>query len=258
MNILVCYKLVPDARDIEVKADGTIFLGKAEWNIGQYDLNAVEAGVSLAEETGGKTIALSIGSSQLINSKARKDILSRGPEELYLVIDDCLEGADTNLTARTIAAVVKKLSDVDLVICGEGSSDLYFQQVGLQVGELLDWPTTNSVTKIEIGDRGLVIERTLEQDVEILDVPLPAVLSVTTDINQPRLPSMKEILRAGKKPVTEWSVSDLTVEGDLENQVEVLSINAPPTVDRKQIMISGSSEEMVGQLISYLSKEGVL
>jgi len=69
---------------------------------------------------------------------------------------------------------------------------------------------------------------------------------------------MKEILRAGKKPVTEWSVSDLTVEGDLENQVEVLSINAPPTVDRKQIMISGSSEEMVGQLISYLSKEGVL
>jgi electron transfer flavoprotein beta subunit len=91
-----------------------------------------------------------------------------------------------------------------------------------------------------------------------MSLPLPAALSVTTDINIPRLPTMKEILKAGKKPVTEWSLDDVALTGNGKQRVDVLSIRAPKAADRKRIMIDGSPEDEVQSLIGYLSKEGVL
>jgi electron transfer flavoprotein beta subunit len=123
---------------------------------------------------------------------------------------------------------------------------------------LLGVPTINSVSKIEMTDGKLTIERSLEDEVEVLDVPLPAALAVTTDINQPRLPTMKEILKAGKKPVVEWSLKDLALSGEAVPSVNVLSTRSPKQVNRKQIVIPGSTEEAVQALVGYLSKEGVL
>lgn len=257
MNIVVCFKLTPDAEDIEVKSDGSISLEKAEWIIGDYDLQAIEAGMRLAEATSGKVIGLTAGPHQINNSKLKKDVLSRGPDEMTMIIDDRLAQADTAATSRVLAAAIEKMGGVDLVLCGEGSSDLYFQQVGLQLGERLGLPTLNAISKIDLEDGKLVLERSLEDEVEVLDVPLPAVLSVTTDINQPRLPTMKEILKASKKPVTEWSLADLGME-DAAGKVEVLSTRAPRHVQRKQVIIPGSPDEAVQALIGYLSKEGAL
>ena len=91
MNIVVCVKLTPDAGDIEVRPDGSISLERAEWIIGSFDLQAIEAGVRLAEaQPAGKVIALSAGPRQINNSKLKKDLLSRGPDELVLVVDDAL------------------------------------------------------------------------------------------------------------------------------------------------------------------------
>jgi electron transfer flavoprotein beta subunit len=156
-----------------------------------------------------------------------------------------------------LAQAIRKLGQVDLVICGEGSSDLYFQQVGLQVGELLGWPTINSVGKIEAAGSNVIVERNLEDEVEVLEVPLPAVLSVTTDINTPRLPGMREILKAGQKPVVEWKLADLSGP---ENKigVEVLSVSAPRQALRKKVLIEAKAEDAVQTLIGYLSKEGVI
>lgn len=257
MNIVVCVKLAPDAKDIQIKGDGSISVEKAEWVIGQYDLQAVEAGVQLVEAGGGKVMALNAGPIAIANSKLRKDVLSRGPDELYQVVDDSGKMEDTHYTALVLAEAIKKLGQVDLVLCGEGSSDLYFQQAGLQLGEILDLPVFNAVGKITPVSNSVVIERNLEDEVEILDVPLPAVLSVTTDINQPRLASMKEILKAGKKPVTEWKLADLGFS-ETKAGVEVLSTTAPRQVERKKIVIPGSADEAVQTLVGYLSKEGVL
>jgi electron transfer flavoprotein beta subunit len=256
MNIVTCFKFAPDSKDIEVKGDGSVSTEKAEWIISDYDLQGVEAGVKLAEATGSKVTGLSAGTAKISNSKLKKDILSRGPNELYLVIDDCLAVNDTHSTAVILAQAIKKLGQVDLVICGEGSSDLYFQQVGLQVGELLGWPTVNAVGKVDAADGKIIVERNLEDEVEVLEVPLPAVISVTTDINTPRLPSMKEILKAGQKPVTEWKLADLA--GGSEEGVAVMSVKAPRHVERKKIMIEGKPEDAAAALISYLSKEGVI
>ncbi len=258
MNIIVCYKLIPDSEDLIVNPDGSISLDQAEWVISDYDLLAVEAGLQLVEKHGGKLTALSVGTEKIQNSKSKKDILSRGPDELYLVVDPSLGYGDTHLTAQVLAAAIRKLGDYDLVLFGEGSGDLYFQQVGLQVGELLGKPTFNAVSKINVEDGKLTVERSLENEIDVLSVPKPAALSVTTDINVPRLPSMKEILKAGKKPVTEWTLNDLELPGDLNPKVEILAVKAPKAVDRKQIQLEGNTEQAVQTLIGHLSKEGVL
>lgn len=259
MNIVTCFKFAPDSKDIEVKSDGSVSLEKAEWIISEYDLQAVEAAVKLVETSSGKVMALSAGPQKISNSKLKKDILSRGPNELYLVVDDRLGVNDTYATAAVLAAAIRKLGSVDLVLCGEGSSDLYFQQVGLQVGEMLGWPTVNAVGKIEAasGSNSVVVEQNLEDEVEVLDVPLPAVLCVTTDINQPRLPTMREILKAGQKPVAEWKLPDLGLS-EVKAGVDVISINAPRQVQRKKILIEAKAEDAVQTLIGYLSKEGVI
>jgi electron transfer flavoprotein beta subunit len=257
MKIVACLKCIPDPQDIKIQVDGSVSLEKAEWIIGEYDLLAVEAAVNLAESCSGKVIALSAGPKEIRTSKLRKDILSRGLDELFLVVDDVLSINDTFTTATVLTEAIQKLGHVDLVLCGEGSSDLYFQQVGLQVGELLGWPSLNSVGKIETSGKYLVVERDLEEDVEILEIPLPAVLSVTTYINKPRLPTMKDIIKAGQKPVVEWSLDDLRMYR-IKAGVEVISVKAPPQVGRKKIIIEAELEEAVDALISYLRRDGVI
>lgn len=254
-NIVVCYKLAPDAQDIKVLPDSSISVDRAEWIIGEYDLRAVEAGAQLAEITGGTCSALSIGPSQLNSSKARKDILSRGPNDLYTVVDDSLTVSDSRRTAKVLAAAIRKRGPFDLVICGEGSSDLYAQQVGLQLGEILGVAVTNSVSKIELKEDALIVERSLENEVEVLELPLPSVVSVTADMNLPRIPTMKDILAGAKKPFTTWSLAD--VRDDSKNSVAYVSTTAPKQVDRKLVVLESDSEENVQKFIGYLIKEGV-
>ncbi|MFN7037664.1 MAG: putative electron transfer flavoprotein FixA [Bellilinea sp.] len=258
MNLIVCYKFVPDPEDMQVKPDGRISFEGAEWIISDYDLMAIETAVRLAEAHGGKVTALSAGPQPLSSSKGKKDVLSRGPDELALVVDNALQDADTHQTAQALAAAIRKIGEFDLVIFGEGSADLYFQQVGLQVGELLGVPVINAVVKAAVMDNRLVVERSAEDDVQVLETSLPAAIAVTTDICQPRLPSMKEILKAGKKPVTEWSLADLGLDLLALRTTQTLALRPPDQVERKRIKISGEPDQAVQQLLNYLSKEGVL
>lgn len=258
MDIIVCVKLTPDASDIEVRSDRSISLDRAEWSIGGFDLQAIEAAVQLVEQHGGKVTALSVGPGKINQSKLKKDILSRGPDELLLVVDEALAGADTALTAEVISTAIQQIGAYDLVLFGEGSADLYFQQVGVQVGERLGVPSLNAVSAIQIENRLAVVERSLEDEVEVLEAPLPAALSVTTDINQPRLPTMKEILKASKKTVTEKSLADLGLASAPKNAIETVSTRAPHQRQRKQVAISGTPEEAAKALVSHLKKEGIL
>ena len=255
MNIVVCCKLAPDAADIEVNKDGSISLERAEWRIGSFDLHAVEAGARLAAG-GGNLLALCAGPTRISQSKLKKDLLSRGPDELYLVVDDALAYADTAATSAVLAQAIRKLAPVDLVLFGEGSADLYFQQVGLQLGERLGWPSLNAISRIAPSTDTLAVERSLEDEVELLEVSLPAVLSVSTGINQPRLPTMKMILAAAKKPVIIWSLADL--DERRAKSVQVLSVSAPRKAQRKRVLLAGTPEEAAQALVRHLSKAGAV
>lgn len=253
MNIIVCYKIAADEQDILVRPDRTLSFERAEWKIGQYDLNAVEAGAQLVEAVGGKVAALSVGDKTLESSKLKKSILSRGPAELFLVVDEALTDADTHLTARTLAAAAQKIG-YDLILCGEGSADLYSQQVGIQLGELLGVPVVNAVSKITSQGDSILVERNLEDEVEVLEITLPAVVSVSSDINVSRIPGMKEILAAGKKPVTTWSLKDVEIAGG-QKGLKIESVLAPEQMDRKKIILESDSAESIAAFFEHLRKE---
>lgn len=252
MKIVACCKIVPDEQEIQVLVNKELSLEKAAWKIGQYDLNAMEAGKTLAAETGGTLFALSVGGEALENTKIRKDILSRGIDELSMVIDNSIPVGDSLATAKVIAKAIAEMGDVDVVLCGTGSSDVYAQTVGIQVGTILDLPVVNHVTGISKQENGtLKVERTLEDVVEVLEVTLPAVLSVTSDINLPAIPGMKDILKAGKKPMNTLTTSG---EGILAS-TEVVSQLAPEEADRRKIVVEGDGEDQVGELVQFLKKE---
>ncbi|MDN8601194.1 electron transfer flavoprotein FixA [Citrobacter sp. S2-9] len=254
MKIITCYKCVPDEQDIVINnADGSLDLSKADGKISQYDLNAIEAACQLKQQVGeAQVIALSVGGKALTNAKGRKDVLSRGPDELIVVIDDQFEQALPQHTAAALAAAAKK-SGFDLIVCGDGSSDLYAQQVSLLVGETLQIPAINGVSKIlSLADNTLTVERELEDEIETLSIPLPAVVAVSTDINTPQIPSMKAILGAAKKPVQVWSSADIGF-----NAVDAYSaqqVAAPKQRERQRIVIEGDGEEQIAAFADHLRK----
>jgi len=252
MKIVACYKCVPEEEEIKVKSDRTLDFLKAQWKIGLYDLNAVEAGMKLMEEVGGEVAVMTAADDIVENSKMRKAILSRGPAQMYGIKDDAMKTADSYATAQVLKAGIEKIGGIDLVLCGEGSGDIYAQQVGPVLGALLGWPTVNAVSKITPADRKLLVERSIEDGTEVLEVDLPAVVCVTSDINIPRIPTMKEILGAGKKPSTIWNLAD--VGAKIVNGSDTISILAPEQTDRLRIIFEGGSEENIEALYSHLRK----
>ena len=251
MKIITCCKIIPNEEEIQVLPNRALSMENASWKISQYDLNALESGKQLAAETGGTLTALSVGSTAALDSsKIRKDVLSRGADELKLVIDDSRKFSDSLETSKAIAAALGSC-EYDVVLCGMGSSDLYLQAVGIQVGTLLGLPVVNNVTGIKpAGDGLLHVERTLEDEVETLEVTLPAVLSVSSEINVPSVPAMREIMRAGKKPV---NVLDVAAEDAV--CLEVLEELAPEQQERRQQIIEGDGDEAVEALVQFLKKE---
>ena len=251
MNIIACCKVVPEEQDISINGDRSVNLDKAAPKISQYDLNAIEAATQLSE---GNTItALSAGGKKYLeNSKIRKDILSRGPDALAVLIDDAFEGALPERSASALAAGAKKIG-FDLILCGEGSGDLYAQQVGMLLGEMLGVPCINAVSKIETNGNSVTVERSLEDEVEVLQLQLPAVLCVTTDINVPKIPSMKAILAAGKKPVNVMSAADVGYSAG-PAAATLKSVLAPEQADRLHVIIEGDSDENIAAFVENLRK----
>ncbi|MBO5556423.1 MAG: putative electron transfer flavoprotein FixA [Oscillospiraceae bacterium] len=251
MKVVVCYKLVPDVDSIKVNGDRTIDVSGAEWAIGQYDLNAVETAARLVEANEGSSlIALTVGGAIVENTKLRKSILSRGPQEMKAVKDEAYEKADCFAIASTLAAAIRKIGDVDLVVFGEGSGDIYAQQTGSVVGALLGWNTLNAVNGVEVKDGKLEVSRATEDSNEVLEVGLPAALSVTSDICVPRLASMKDILQAGKKPFEIWAPADVGASAESKTCTE--SILAPEQTDRMKVVGKADDENHINAVVQQL------
>ncbi|WP_025821196.1 putative electron transfer flavoprotein FixA [Shewanella marina] len=254
MKIITCYKLVPEEQDINIAKDLTLDLSKAAKKINTFDLNAIESAIEFKKLTDVEQItALSVGDKSLENVKLRKDILSRGPDDLLTVVDESFNQLQPHASAQILSAAAKQ-AGFDLIICGDGSSDLYAQQVGLLMGSMLNVPTINAVSKIIAAtQQTITVERALDEVVEVLEIPLPAVISVSADINDPAIPSMKAILGAAKKPAKQLSLTDLEV-GELATPVTPISVMAPKQMDRKQIIIDGDDEEQITIFADYLRK----
>ncbi len=206
-NIVCCFKWVVDEAYIKPSSSGKIDLEWAEHKLSDYDRNGIEEAVRLQEAYGGSVTAVTVAPSDA--TKGIKDALSRGPGKAYFINDDEFENLEPSQTSAILAQVIAGQIDYDLIICGEGSSDLYAQQVGPRLAEKLGIPCIALVKKLSIEGQQLIAERKTDEGIELVSAPLPALVTVLPDINNPRVPGLKDTLAASKKPVVEIELDDL-------------------------------------------------
>jgi electron transfer flavoprotein beta subunit len=255
MKIAVCIKQVPET-------------GQAKWDpvtntmiregvpavINPFDLYAVEEALRIREAHGGTVAAMTMGPPQA--AQALRDVIAMGVDEVYLLSDRAFAGSDTLATSRTLAAAVGRIGGIDLVICGKQATDGDTAQVGPEIAHHLGLPFIAYVRRIEeIDGAHLRAERMMEYGFDVVECPLPAVISVVKEINEPRLPSLKGKLRAKSAPVTQWTAVDLGLPGEVTglagSPTQVVRVFTPPPRDKGEIL-RGEPDEMAGALVSRL------
>ncbi len=256
-KILVCYKWVLDEQDIRINPnDLSLDCSRAKGKISDFDRNAIEEAILLVEKHGGTVEALTFGSPAARQSL--KDTLSRGPSKIYWVGDVLAERADGCVTAAVLAAAIRKIGPFDLIICGEGSSDCYNQQIPPRIAALLDVPAVTYVQQLSLDGSDFKATRKLTDCTEEASFGAPAVISVLGEINKPRIPSLKQVLAAAKKPSVELKLADLGLTPqELTPKVTSKSVKGF-VMDRKHIIFKESSAaENVAKLVASLANEGL-
>lgn len=259
-EIIVCFKEVVDERELKInpQTQSLVTQGIAR-KISDFDLNAIEEAIRIKEKLGGKAIGLIMGSPECKTSI--KKALSMGLDRACLLSDPAFTGSDTLTTASILAAAIRRLGPFDLILCGEASTDGFSAQLGPSLAERLDLPQVTAVNRVDIRDGNLVAERTLEDGIEVVEAPFPALLTVTKEINKPRLPTLKQILAAAKKEVVEWKASDIGLSADqvgpAASWVELRQL-AVFKMERKNVILKGTVKEAAEKAIRELVKEGVI
>lgn len=260
MNVLVCFKSVYDDVAIRTNSDKTLDYQAVPHIVSLYDLNAIEAAAQFveADPEDRNLIALTVGDTKIHDTTMRKNVAARGASEVYLVMDDALEDAETHQTAQAVAAAVKQIGNIDLIICGDGSADVYAHQMGIQLGEILGIPNVNAVIDFEAEGNTIMVTRELDDEIEHIEVQTPAVLSVLSDMAQPRICQVKDIMTAGRKPVHEWTLTDVECDLPAANY-DILETKVPEPTPRKMEFFEATDEgidQFIEQVHTYLTTEG--
>ncbi len=249
-NVIVCYKWVLDEADLRVGPGGALNLDNAGRKISEYDRNALEEAALITEKHGGTITAVSLGGPEI--KASAKDALSRGPNSVILAMDPTLQAADAHTTALGLAAAVRTLSAYDLILCGEGSGDQYAQQVGPRMAALLRVPCISYVNKLTLDGDHVICERKLEEGVEVVRAQLPVVVTVLPDLNKPRIPGLKQVMGAAKKPQVVLDAKALGFgTAELTPRLSTLAVKAPLS-NRKKLRVQNVAE-LAQQLVSALS-----
>ncbi len=257
MDIVVCVKTNPDPQMVRIK-DREPVIEAVPFKLGDLDKNALETAIQVRDAAGGKVVALTVAETNRKIKETIKDALAMGADEAVIVDDPAAATLDQAGVATVIAAAVKKLPACDLLLFGEGSSDNYTGQVPSRVAEKLGVPQVGYARKVEAAGDAVRCERSMDEMIETLELPLPAAVTVVSEINEPRIPSLMHIMKAGSKPTQVWSLADIGLDaGALAPKQEVLS-NLAEEQDRKHIVFEGTVAEQAEAFVNALVKEGVV
>ena len=260
MRYVVCIKQVPETTDVKINpATNTLIRDGVASIINPFDMYAIEEGLRLKARTGGTVTVVSMGPPQA--DAALREAISMGADEAILVSDRAFAGSDTWATSYTLAMAIRKIGNFDVILCGKQASDGDTAQVGPGIAVHLDLPQITYVRKIEtIDEKTIVAERLLENGYEVIQSPLPCVLTVVKEINEPRLPSLKGKMAAKKAVIPVWKAVDLQCDpkclGLDGSPTKVVRIFTPPARQGGE-MLRGEPSEIVPQLIAKL-KDAVL
>ncbi len=257
MNIIACVKQVFDLQQVRIKKETREpIMENIPLTIGDIDKNALEEGVRLIEQHGGKVTVVSAGSEDL--EETIKEGLAMGADEAVLVIDSSLDSAESAVSAVVLAKTVKKIGEFDLILLGEGSSDNYSGQVGPRMAEILDLPLVSFVKSLKVDGHRIQAVRSLDDCMEVVEVDMPAIVMVMSEINEARIPAVTQILKAGRKPKQVLSLDEIEVDpAEMETKVETLS-NLAPEQDRKQVIFKEDADTAAADLFNALQSEGFI
>jgi electron transfer flavoprotein beta subunit len=254
MNIVVCIKQVPETTEVRVDPKTNALIREGVKSIvNPFDENAIEAGLQLKEAHGGKVTALTMGPPQA--EEALRHALAMGADEAVLLTDAAFRGGDTLATSYTLAAAVRRVAEVDLIICGKQAIDGDTGQVGPGLAERLRLPQVTFAISLEVSDGRLRARRVLDDFFEVIEVKLPAVVTVVKQINEPRFPSMRNVLKAKRATITRWDAADLQADASQTgfdgSPTQVIRV-WPPEKRAGGQMLAGEAEEVAARLAGII------
>ncbi|MFZ2446028.1 MAG: electron transfer flavoprotein subunit beta/FixA family protein [Syntrophobacteraceae bacterium] len=264
MNIIVCVKAVPDPKEIcKIKIDPatkTLMRCEVPLVVNALDKHALEAALQLKESAGGHITVISMGPPPAGNIV--KECMALGADRGILLCDRAFGGADAFATAFTLAGGIEKAGDFDLVLCGTASSDGATEWVGPQIATFLNIPVVTMVREFEArGDDFWRVRADWQNGCRRVEVRLPALLTVTRELNCPRALSFSGILKARKKTIEEWDLDALGIPAEKAGAKGSPTIVSEMTTveNRRNVeMLQGTAEEKADQLVSRLAQMGVL
>lgn len=258
VNILVFVKTNPDLQMIRIKNREPV-MEAVPYKVGDLEKNAIEAAIQLRDAAGGGVIkAVCLAEANRKAKETLKEVLAMGADEAVLVADPALETVDQAAVALVLARAAEKAGPYDLLLFGEGSTDNYSGQVGPRVAEILGIPQIGYARSISVTGDGVRVERSMDEFIEVLEAPFPVAVTVVSEINEPRIPSLMNIMKAGKKPLAEYTLADIGLEAAaVARQGAVLS-NLAEEQDRKHVIFDGDPAAQAEALVNALIKEGVL
>jgi electron transfer flavoprotein beta subunit len=260
MRIIVCIKQVPDSSQVRFdKVTHSMIRDGSSSIINPFDENAIEAALQLREEYGGEVIVVCMGAPHA--EKELRQSIAMGADQAILLTDRRFALADTLATAYSLSTAIKKIGDYDLLLFGKQAIDGDTAQVGPGVAEMLGLPQITYVRKIQVADGKVTAERVLEDCYEVVQAPLPAVLTVVKEINEPRHASLRGVLKAKKVEVPVWKPEDINADlakiGMDGSACSVIETFTPePRGDSQHL--SGTPEEIAEALFARLRQQNVL
>jgi len=264
LNIIVLIKQVPEIEKVRFDyVKGRLDRSSAAAVINPFDLNALETAVRVKEKIGGAITVVTMGPEKA--EESLRDAIARGADQAILLTDPEFAGADTLATSYTLASAIRKFGAFDLIICGEKTIDGDTAQVGPEVAELLDTPHVAFVEEIRDVDRRRVIVRSkMGRKYYLIELTFPGLITVTKDVNTPRLPSLRDKMRSRKADVTIWDAEDLTdvahkkSYGLAGSPTWVAKIYAPLSEKRRGQILKGTAEDVARGIVQALRIHRIL
>ena len=261
MKIIVCLKQVPESLDVRIDPETKRIVREGVKSIiNPYDTYAVEEGIRLKERFGGEVISISMGPPQA--EEALKEAIAMGVDDGILLTDKKFAGSDTLATSYTLSCGIKKIGNFDIIICGRETLDGSTGQVGPEVAEFLNIPYVTYVSKIEnISEDVMECVRLMEDHYEKVKVKLPVLITVVKEINEPRIPSLKGLLKAKKAEIKKLTAEQIGGDekffGQDGSPTRVVDVWTQELKKEGKI-IEGEAEDLAEEIIKQLKEMGVV
>jgi electron transfer flavoprotein beta subunit len=260
MDMIVCCKQVPDPEappasfKIDAASNKVVPPPNVKPVISPFDENAVEAALKIKDKQGGKITVISMGNN--LTRDVVKKPLSMGADELILLEDPAFEDGDSWSNAYALAMAIKKIGKFDLIFCGRQAADWDSGQVGSGIAEILGIPNVTLAKKVEVTDGKARVERVIADGYQVIETGLPALITVSNELGEPRYATLKGIMAAAKKQPTVWKPADISVDtsqiGAAGRKIKLLKLFQPVREGKCEIIEADSPAEAGDKLAARL------